>query len=88
MPKLEFRIIITLDILLFEFLAIWRAMTQSEYTKLTQVNKARADGRKSLLVYMEPSLIKELKITALNEDRNVYELVEEATLEWLKRRKK
>ena len=63
-------------------------MTQSEYTKLTQVNKARADGRKSLLVYMEPSLIKELKITALNEDRNVYELVEEATLEWLKRRKK
>jgi hypothetical protein len=37
---------------------------------------------------MFPDTIKNLKITALEEDRNAYEIVEEAVLEWLSRRKK
>jgi hypothetical protein len=45
--------------------------------------KARSDGRRTLLVYMDPGLIKDLKKAALDEDRTVYEIVEEATRDWL-----
>lgn len=48
----------------------------------------RPDGRKSLLVYMDAALIKELKKIAVDNDRNAYEIVEEATQEWLSRRRK
>lgn len=43
----------------------------------------RSDGRKSLLVYMDEALIKELKKVAVDEDCNAYEIVEQATREWL-----
>jgi hypothetical protein len=49
---------------------------------------ARQDRRRALTTYMFPDTIKNLKITALEEDRNAYEIVEEAVLEWLSRRKK
>ena len=38
---------------------------------------ARKDGRRPLLVYLDPALIKDLKKEALDRDVNVYELVEE-----------
>lgn len=49
--------------------------------------RARSDGRKSLLVYMDEALIKELKKVAVDEDCNAYDIVEEATREWLKKRR-
>jgi hypothetical protein len=49
---------------------------------------ARPDGRRALTTYMLPDTIKNLKMTALEEDRNAYEIVEEAVLEWLSRHKK
>jgi len=45
----------------------------------------RADGRKSLLVYLQPNVIKRLKVAALNEGRPAYEITEEAVSEWLAR---
>ncbi len=46
---------------------------------------ARSDGRRTLLVYMDPVLIKDLKKAALDDERNVYEIVEEAARDWLSR---
>ncbi|MHA6731825.1 hypothetical protein [Devosia sp. A369] len=37
----------------------------------------RKDGRRPLLVYLDPTLIKDLKKDALDREVNVYELVEE-----------
>jgi len=48
----------------------------------------RTDGRKSLLLYMDAALIKELKRAALDDDTTSYEIVEEATRLWLARRAK
>ena len=45
--------------------------------------RTRADGRKPLLVYLRPDVIKRLKMAALDEDRPAYELTEEAVYEWL-----
>lgn len=45
--------------------------------------RSRADGRKSLLVYLHPNLIKDLKKAALDEDRTAYEITEEAVSAWL-----
>jgi hypothetical protein len=50
--------------------------------------RARSDGRRQLLIYLNPDLIKELKRAALDEDKAAYELAEEAILEWLKRRRR
>jgi hypothetical protein len=50
--------------------------------------RARTDGRRTLLVYMDAALIKELKKAALDHDINSYEIVEEATREGLARRSK
>ena len=50
--------------------------------------RARTDGRRTLLVYMDAALIKELKKAALDDDKNSYEIVEAATREWLARRGK
>lgn len=52
------------------------------------VSRARTDGRRSLLVYLQSELIKDLKRAALDDDTNVYEIVEEAAREWLARRDK
>ncbi len=49
--------------------------------------RKRRDGRKSLLVYMDEALIKELKKAAVDDDRNAYDIVEEATRNWLATRK-
>lgn len=38
---------------------------------------ARKDGRRPLMVYLDPTLIKDLKKEALDRDINLYELVEE-----------
>jgi hypothetical protein len=49
--------------------------------------RTRTDGRKSLLVYLHPEVIKELKKAALDEDRTAYEITEEAVSAWLAARK-
>ena len=63
-------------------------MTQSsgEDSEQTTSSRKREDGRKALLVYLPPDLIKELKKAGLDDDRRVYEIVEEACREWLVRR--
>jgi hypothetical protein len=53
----------------------------------TTPTRARADGRKSLLVYLRPDIIKELKKAALDEDKTAYEITEEAISAWLASRK-
>ena len=50
------------------------------------LSRKREDGRKQLLVYLPPSLIKDLKRAGLDDERNVYDIVEEASREWLARR--
>jgi hypothetical protein len=45
--------------------------------------RTRADGRRSLLVYLDHEVIKQLKKVALDEDRPAYEITEEAVREWL-----
>jgi hypothetical protein len=49
--------------------------------------RSRPDGRKSLLVYLDPDVIKELKKAALDEDRTAYEITEEAVSAWLAARR-
>ncbi|WP_292464830.1 hypothetical protein [Mesorhizobium sp.] len=39
-----------------------------------------------MLVYLDVNLVKELKKAALDDDRNVYEVVEEAAQGWLANR--
>lgn len=46
-------------------------------------SRTRADGRRSLLVYLRPEVIKELKKAALDEDKTAYEVTEEAVSAWL-----
>lgn len=43
----------------------------------------RTDGRKSLLIYLDEVVIKQLKKVALDEDRHAYEIAEEAIKQWL-----
>jgi len=50
---------------------------------LKATERVRADGRKALLVYLRPDLIKRLKVAALDEDCSAYELAEQAVREWL-----
>jgi hypothetical protein len=50
--------------------------------------RTRSDGRRQLLIYLAPDLIKELKRAALDEDRPAYLLVEEAIVDSLKGRKR
>ncbi len=45
--------------------------------------KRRPDGRRQLLIYMQPDLIRTLKRRALDEDRPLYVLVEEMLTEKL-----
>jgi hypothetical protein len=48
----------------------------------------RSDGRRPLTTYMFPDTIKQLKMAALEEDRNAYDILEEAVSHWLERRRK
>lgn len=45
----------------------------------------RKDGRRPLLVYMHPDLIKQLKKLALDRDVTTFSLVEEAVQQWMGR---
>lgn len=45
----------------------------------------RKDGRRSLLVYMHPDVIKALKKSAIDLDRTAYSIVEEAVSDWIAR---
>jgi len=45
--------------------------------------RIREDGRQSLLVYMDATLIRDLKKAAIDEQCNAYEIVEAATRKWL-----
>ena len=47
--------------------------------------RVRKDGRRQFLVYLDPDLIKALKKTAVDQDCNAYDIVEQATRDWLKR---
>lgn len=49
-------------------------------------DRNRPDGRRALLVYLRPNVIKRLKVAALDEGRPAYELTEEAVSEWLDNR--
>jgi hypothetical protein len=49
---------------------------------------SRKDGRRSLLVYMQPDLIKALKKVAVDSEVTVFSIVEEAVQEWMERREK
>jgi hypothetical protein len=44
-----------------------------------------ADGRKALLVYLDEDIIKRLKKLVVDDDCNVYDLVEEAAQKWLRK---
>lgn len=52
-------------------------------SSVKSVGRIRADGRKSLLVYLRQEVIRKLKVAALDEDRPAYEITEEAISEWL-----
>jgi hypothetical protein len=45
--------------------------------------RTRADGRRSLLVYLKEDIIKRLKIAALDERRHAYQITEDALRNWL-----
>ncbi|MCP9630761.1 hypothetical protein NML43_27030 [Rhodopseudomonas palustris] len=51
-------------------------------------NRGRRDGRRQVLFYMKPEIAKALKKAALDEERNAYEIAEEAIADYLKRRSK
>jgi hypothetical protein len=63
-------------------------MIRSKSATIPKASRSRNDGRKSLLVYMDANLIKDLKKAALDDDTTSYAIVEEATREWLARRAK
>jgi hypothetical protein len=45
---------------------------------MKEPTKPRPDGRRPLLVYLDPKIIHALKVRALESNRHVYLLVEEA----------
>ena len=45
----------------------------------------RKDGRRSLLVYMRPEVIKALKKSAIDLDRTAYSIVDVAVVGWISR---
>ncbi len=49
--------------------------------------RRRADGRRQLLVYLAPELIKEVKKVAVDGDTTVSAIADEALRAWLKRTK-
>ncbi|TIO38753.1 MAG: hypothetical protein E5Y00_36165 [Mesorhizobium sp.] len=52
----------------------------------SRAQSQRIDGRRSLLVYLDPDVIKALKKAAVDDDRHSYEIAEEAIREWLRER--
>jgi hypothetical protein len=70
----------------FASLELWISVTASLKPIPAKPARHRTDGRRTLLVYLDGDLIKDLKKVALDEERNVYEIVEEASRAWLIRR--
>lgn len=52
------------------------------------IGRVRTDGRRQLLVYVEPNVIKDTKKAALDLDTTASAIVEEALTEWLARRRR
>ena len=52
-------------------------------TESNTVTRMRADGRRSLLVYLDQEVIKQLKRAALDLEKPAYEIVEEAVRNWI-----
>jgi hypothetical protein len=48
--------------------------------------RQRADGRRQLLVYLPPAVIKEVKKAAVDDDTTASSIAEEALTDWLMRR--
>ncbi|MCL8488276.1 hypothetical protein ACVW1C_008510 [Bradyrhizobium sp. USDA 4011] len=48
--------------------------------------RKRSDKRSQLLVYLRPTLIRQLKLAALAMGQPAYELAETAIAEWLEKR--
>ena len=46
-------------------------------------SRKRDDGRRQLLIYLDPKIIRRLKLAALTDNRSAYELAEEAIDQWL-----
>lgn len=61
-------------------------MTSTSKASLGAPRK-RADGRKQLLVYLEPEVIKDLKKTAVDMETTASALTEQALQAWLKKAK-
>lgn len=78
----------TLTMQIVRYLATWHSMAKPKSVTDPKNPRARSDGRKTLLVYMDAGLIKDVKKAGLDDDRNAYEIIEEATREWLARRAK
>jgi hypothetical protein len=56
--------------------------------KETTAGRPRAPaGKRQMLVIMDQQVIKEAKMAALEDDRKMSHVVEEATREWLAKRK-
>lgn len=53
-------------------------------------SRIRSDGRRQLLIYLDPKVIRQLKRAALIDERErpAYELAEEAIKQWLRNRVK
>jgi hypothetical protein len=51
-------------------------------------DRNREDRRRQLLIYMRPEMIRMLKVSAMEEGRPAYVLVEEAVEAFLKARKR
>jgi hypothetical protein len=56
-------------------------------SRAARKTQKRTDGRRPLLVYLHSDVIKALKKAALDEDRNAYEITEDAVNLWLSNRK-
>jgi hypothetical protein len=52
--------------------------------KQNSESRVREDGRRQVLLYMKPELIRALKRAALDEDVPAYQLAEDAIAEFLK----
>lgn len=56
--------------------------------KTSSGDRDRGDKRRQFLTYMRPELIRMLKVSAMEDDRPAYELVEEAVEAFLKERRR
>jgi hypothetical protein len=84
-PLVEIRYACESDFEIVKYLATWISMPPLPKPSAVKSARPRTDGRRTLLVYLDGELIKELKRAALDEERNVYEIVEEASRDWLRR---